>query len=140
MDLPGLGQGELTLAVDPPGSHPRNGDGRNVRIHGHRNHQGECPDCTGHGIVYTAAGTLMLVGTPATTMLSERRMERRMELLETPKGSPGQARQPNEAAPRQGRNSPGTGAAPDHTTRTPIPQERETTEDSPKPPEACSGN
>ena len=67
---------------------------------------GECPNCTGYGIVYTASGILMLVGAPAITMLSERRMERRMELLETPKGSPGQARQPTEAAPRRGKNSP----------------------------------
>ena len=44
--------------------------------------RGECTNCTGYGIVYTAAGVLMLVGAPVITMLSERRMER----LGTPKG------------------------------------------------------
>ena len=53
--------------------------------------RGECTNCTGYGIVYTAAGVLMLVGAPAITMRSERRMERRLERLGTPKGESGRS-------------------------------------------------
>ena len=36
----------------------------------------ECRGCTGYGIVYLAAGALMLMGSPGITMLMEKRLER----------------------------------------------------------------
>ena len=44
---------------------------------------GTCANCTGYGVIYAAAGALMLVGAPAYTFLTERKIERKMAKLRT---------------------------------------------------------
>ena len=44
---------------------------------------GTCANCTGYGATYAAAGALMLVGAPAYTFLTERKIERKMAKLRT---------------------------------------------------------
>ena len=39
---------------------------------------GTCANCTGYGATYAAAGALMLVGAPAYTFLTEKKIERKM--------------------------------------------------------------
>ena len=57
---------------------------------------GTCANCTGYGATYAAAGALMLVGAPAYTFLTERKIERKMAKLRTTR-----LRFPNQSAKRR---------------------------------------
>ena len=77
------------MEVDPPSNHPGYSNrGTFLGMDIHTIVAGTCANCTGYGATYAAAGVLMLVGAPAYTFLTEKKIERKMAKLRTTQEGP----------------------------------------------------